>query len=509
MPLQVVGMSITSLGFAPFGAEAGDGQVSFTLQGKASQNMRVVLDFEGLGASASLDGTMATNAPLLGFSGIAKLTAEKPAAVFAALGSPIASAGGPVALEATIVPMTDGLQFKALSLNLGGQSVSGDGRLSAVHEVKLDLSGGAWRMGDLAALALAPWNGPSTFPTGRFGANWPFGLSGDISLKPASLIDPFGVALTGANLRLISNTQGKSFALRAAGDVQFDAKLQQKGAAFASEGTIAYPVPLDKAFAFSAKPSSLAGQTFYKGTFAGEGYSPLALLRGLSGSGTISFSGLKVNGLAPDPFYAAANAAKTGEELARAFSGLNKGEGVGFAAQEAKCELKDGALHCETLKTDTQEAALAFTASGDVADAIVAAEVVLNSKSQSTLPPMRLLLSGQPGSMGERLDTTALSAKLGTALINKDMEELARLQKEQQKADAEAAKQAEDDKAKYDAFQAQRNELRLQARMIKVFQQQRTLDAARLKAVVDAAVVYGQSILKDERRRLLQRLPAH
>ena len=85
------------------------------------------------------------------------------------------------------------------------------------------------------------------------------------------------------------------------------------------------------------------------------------------------------------------------------------------------------------------------------------------------------------------------------------MEELARLEKEQKKADAEAAQQTQDDKTKFDNFQAQRNELRLQARMIKVFQQQRALDAARGKAALDAAVVYGQSIVKEEKRRLLQR----
>ena len=75
------------------------------------------------------------------------------------------------------------------------------------------------------------------------------------------------------------------------------------------------------------------------------------------------------------------------------------------------------------------------------------------------------------------------------------------------KDEADAAAQTAADKSKFDAFQAQRMELRLQQRMIKVFAQQRAMDSARAKATLDAAVNYGLSIAKDEKRRLLQRLP--
>ena len=98
-------------------------------------------------------------------------------------------------------------------------------------------------------------------------------------------------------------------------------------------------------------------------------------------------------------------------------------------------------------------------------------------------------------------------SKLGATLISKDMAELDRIAQEQKKAEAEAAAQAQADKNKFDAFQAQRVELRLQQRMIKVFAQQRAIDSARAKAALDAALGYGLSIAKDERRRLLQRLP--
>ena len=493
------------MGFAPYGPEAGDGQVSLTMQGQASENLRTVVDFEGLDASAVFDGKIKPAAAFMGLNGSVQVKTEKSTALLASLGSPIAG-GGPLSLSGQLVPDGDALSAQKLQLTLAGQTFAGSGRITANHEIKLDLAGGTLRIGDLAALALAPWNGEGAFPSGRFAASWPLGLIGEINLKPAALIDPIGTSLSNATLKLSSNTDGRGFALTADGGVDFATTLKQKGAAFSVDGKVAYPFALANAYALVGKPSVLVGDAIYKGTFAGEGYSPLALLRGLSGKGMLSLSAFKMNGLAPDPFYAAAAAAKTGDELSKAFADLNKGAGVAFNNQQLNCATQDGTSKCDTARTDTQQAAVTFTPSFDVAEGVVSAEVALNAKSQDALPAMRWLFSGMPGAVSERLDTQALSAKLGTALINKDMEELARLQKQQQKIDADAAAQAQDDKTKFEAFQSQRAELRLQVRMINVFKIQRGYDEARLKASIDQAIAYGQSILKEEKRRFLQRL---
>ena len=498
------------LGVQSYGPEAGDGQISLTMQGKQAQPMRVVMDISGLGASAFFDGTMRGEAPFMALNGNAKVTADNAKALLAALGSPLPGGDAPLRVEAKLQPKGDGLRATALSLTVANQTMVGSAVIAANHDVKIELLGGTLRMADLAALALAPWNGKGSFPNGRFASEWPYGLTGEITLKPLALIDPLGVTLRDVALNLSASTErrGLNFTARNAAGVEAgaNAKLTQKGAAFALEGNVVYPISLQDVFAFAAKPAALSGAAIYTGSFAGEGYSPLALVRGLSGTGTLALVQVVVNNLAPDPFYAAANAAKSGDEIAKAFAGLNKGTGVNFGPQDLKCDLNDGAAKCEAAKTETVEAALRFTPSVDLAEGTVVGEIALTSKSQSDLPPMRLLLAGTAGAVGERLDTAALSAKFGTALINKDMEELARLQKEQQKADVEAAVQSENDKAKYDAFQAQRSEIKLQQRMIKVFAQQRALDAARYKAGLDAAIAYGQSILKDEKRRLQQRV---
>ena len=497
-------------GVQPVGPEAGDGQVSLTMQTKQTEPMRVVMDFNGFGASASFDGTAMPQTPFLGLNGNVKVSTAKANLLLASFGSPLLGIDAPLQFEAKLTPSDGGLLASGLMLTVTNQDLTGSAKLAPNNALQVNLVGGTLRMGDLAALALAPWNGVGTFPGGRFAAGWPLGLTGEVHLMPASLIDPMGVTLRDADLRLSSSTEGRGFnftALNALGAaVKVNAKLVQKGAAFALDGNAVYPFPLENVYAFAAKPAAVSGSAVYKGNFAGEGYSPLALLRGLSGTGSLTLAQVAVNDLTPDPFYAAANAAKSGDELAQAFTGLNKGSGVAFPAQDLKCEIKDGVAHCDAAKAETVEATLDFTPSADLADGLISGEILLNSKSQSSLPAVRVLLSGKPGAMAQRLDAAALSVKLGTALINKDMEELARLQKEQQKADAEAVVQSQNDKAKYDAFQGQRSELRLQARMIKVFEVQRLRDLKLFKAALDAAVNYGQSIIKDERRRLLQRL---
>jgi septal ring factor EnvC (AmiA/AmiB activator) len=81
---------------------------------------------------------------------------------------------------------------------------------------------------------------------------------------------------------------------------------------------------------------------------------------------------------------------------------------------------------------------------------------------------------------------------------------LDKVQKEQEKLVADQAAQVQADKDKFEAFQAQRLELRQRLKERKVFAAQRALDAARYKAAVDAAVIAGEAMVKEETRRFLE-----
>ncbi|MEP6828292.1 MAG: AsmA-like C-terminal region-containing protein, partial [Aestuariivirga sp.] len=500
------------LGFESKGTGGGDGQIALTASGNATQGYKTAIDIQGLGATAGFGGMYRPQNGGLGFDGTFALNAEHSDGVFAALGFPLAVSGnGSLALKADTISSADGLKVKTLSMQAGEQSLTGSGQLNKDGALKLDLSGGTLRMIDAVAFAATPWTGVGSFPNGSFEAGWPFGLSGELWLRPQSLTDFQGLSATESVIGISSNKDGRGLSVigRAAGGekMQIDGSLKPKGSGYALAGTVHYPLALTQIFKGDGKEFGLRGLAIVDGTFAGEGRSPLSLLNTISGAGKVDLGAGQLVGLAPDPFYAAIKDAKSNDEIQKAFADLATGGGLATPPAKLEFEAKDGGITVKPFALETEQARLSVLPTADLPNGTVTTIVTMTSKSQSDLPDMRMIYEGVPGAMKPRIDATALASKLGTALINKDMAELDRLAQEQKKAEADAAVQAEADKAKFDAYQAQRMELRLQQRMIKVFAQQRAIDDARAKAGLDAAVNYGLSIMKDEKRRLMQLVP--
>ena len=500
------------IGFDAKGAGGGDGQIAITASGNEAQGYRTAIDIQGLGATAGFAGTYRPQFGKLGFDGTFALNAEHSDAALAALGFPLATTGnGTLALKVETVLAPESLAFKNIALQVGTQSVKGSGKLAPEGVLKLDVSGGNVHLIDAVAAATSPWTGAGSFPNASFEGGWPFGLSGEIWLRPKNLSDFFGQLVSEPIIGLSSDAKGRGLSVIGrypdGGQLRLDASLKQKDNGYALAGAVHFPLPLAQIFIGGGKEFGPRGVAKVDGTFAGEGRSPLALLNTISGAGTLDAGAGQLVGLAPDPFYAAIKEAKSNEEIQKAFADLTSGPGIATQPMKFVFDAKDGAISFKPAGIETEQLRLALQPSADLPNGTLTTAVTLSSKLQPDLPEMHVIYEGAPGNMHTRVDAAALSSKLGTALINKDMAELDRIAQEQKKAEADAAVQAEADKNKFDAFQAQRMELRLQQRMIKVFAQQRAIDAARAKATLDAAVNYGLSILKDEKRRLLQRLP--
>ena len=500
------------LGFESKGTGGGDGQISLTGSGNAAQGYKTAIDIQGLGATAGFAGLYRPQNGRLGFDGTFALNAEHDDGVFTALGFPLGASGnGPLALKADTISSVDGLKIKAVTLQAGEQNLKGSGQLIRDGALKLDLSGGTLRMIDAVAFAAAPWTGAGSFPNGSFEGGWPFGLSGELWLRPQSFTDFQGLPLTEPVIGISSDKDGRSLSVigRAAGDgkMQIDGSLKAKGSSYALAGTVHYPLQLAQVFKGDSKEFGLRGSATLDGTFAGEGRSALSLLNTISGVGKVDVSAGQLVGLAPDPFYAAIKDAKSNAEIQKAFADLTTGPGLATQPAELEFKAKDGTITFKPLALESEQSRLSILPTVDLPNGNVATTVTMSSKAQIDLPDMRVIYEGMPGAMRSRVDAAALASKLGTELINKDMAELDRIALEQKKAEGDAAVQAQADKDKFDAFQAQRMELRLQQRMIKVFAQQRTIDAARAKASLDAALNYGLSIMKDEKHRLMQLVP--
>ncbi len=500
------------VGLDPKGETAGEGQLSLTANGNATAGYKTVADLEALGGSAVFNGNAKPAAIGLGLTGDFKFAADEGQIILQVLGFPVATwAMGPLTANATVAPKDDGLAIKSLNFKVGKQEIKGSGRLGKAGNLALDLQGGNFKLSDVASAVAAPWTGPGAWPNGSFQQGWPFGLSGEIWLRPATLADPLGVALSEAVIGTTNAAAGRGFSLvarRADGEqVKIDVTLKPKGDAQDMKASVHFPLELAQVFANAGKAVGPSGSAVFDGEFAGLGRSPSALMSGLSGTGTLNLAQAKITNLAPDSFFAAIKDVKSADEIQNAFAALTSGAGIDLGNASLNLTAKDGAITVQPLNLETAQALVTLAPSADLAGGTLTARIRLASKTQPELPPMDVIYEGPPGNVVMRATTAELSAKLGTVLINKDMAALDKIQKEQEKAARDAAAQTEQDKIKFDAFQSQRAELRLQQRMLKVFAAQRAMDAIRYKAAIDAAIADGLAQAKEEKRRFLQQLP--
>jgi len=501
-------------GVQPKTAANGEGSLALNLNGNWRQGFKTALDVHGYGAALGFTGNYKPVKDGIGLTGDARLEADNPTPLLNALGFPFAvdtSTGG-LSLGMSVAPKDKTLAVKQLVFKSGKQEIKGSGAIERGGVVHLDLEGGSFRLADALALNVAPWNGEGAWSNGSFDTGWPFGLSGEIWLKPNGLASLSGIPLGEPVVGLASDANGRSFSVVArepdGQQLKLDGTLAPKDSSYLLTANVHYPFGLEQLYAAPDKRIGFAGRAVVDGQFTAVGRSLATMLSTVNGSAVLDMAKPQLTGVSPDPFFAAIRDVKSRDEISSAFAALTSGDGVTLPPGKVQLTAKDGSVTIDPLPVETAEAQGQVTANADLSAGQFTTSVALHSKSQADLPEMKIIYQGLPGQMTMKADVAALSSKLGTALINKDMAALDQLMQEQKKAEADAAAQADLDKQKYDAFQMQRVELRLQQRMTKIYAGQRTIDAQIRKSELDAALQYGLSINKDEKKRLIRRLPA-
>jgi hypothetical protein len=89
-------------------------------------------------------------------------------------------------------------------------------------------------------------------------------------------------------------------------------------------------------------------------------------------------------------------------------------------------------------------------------------------KAKQGLPAMEIAYAGAPLALARSEDNAALTAALGFEILQQGVDELERLQQEQLRMAAEEEKARQEDEARLQAYYAQRDELRLRQREMKV-----------------------------------------
>jgi hypothetical protein len=135
--------------------------------------------------------------------------------------------------------------------------------------------------------------------------------------------------------------------------------------------------------------------------------------------------------------------------------------------------------------------------------------VVLSLKALPELPPMEISYSGTPSKLEAGEDRTALTSYLGFKVLEQGVDALEKVQKEQERMAIEEEKLRKLDEERLTAFYAQRAELRLRQRELKVHAAQRILDVELAKAEEQRLIRDGEAINKAELRLRQRELRVH
>ncbi len=489
-------------GFTPT-VSGGAGKLVLTAFGSTSTGFQTALDATVFDTKINYDGRYKASPTLPQFDGKFSVVVEDGALIGQAIGLPIPAAlSGPLHIDATVAPKDSGLIVALGSAHFGGQDISGELGLSADGLMSADLALPSLNLKSILTASFMPWNGKQAIMETAFADRVGFATSGEIWLRPSALQTGFGDDLKEAVLGLAFDSKGRSVSIASRGadgePFKLEFAVKPKASTFEVSGSGHFALDLFKNFKLRDGNSVASGLTIFDGRISGEGRSPQAALSTLNGKGSYMMQDAALTMVSPQNFFSSLKGIKDAGTLKNAFDILLQGPGMTLSAEQHKIDISNGTIIVEPLIVDTAEASVTFAPNYDVHTGDVIADVTIAPKSDAGLPAMRITYAGQASALDQRSDTSALSAKLGYAIIAKDLSELDRVQKEQAKLVANEEAQRRLDEQKFAAFQAQRGELRLRQRELRVHAAQRLLDAAKQKAEWDKILAAGAAINKSE-----------
>jgi hypothetical protein len=246
------------------------------------------------------------------------------------------------------------------------------------------------------------------------------------------------------------------------------------------------------------------GRVVFDGEVTGKGRSPGAVLAALVGQGNYTVKDFQLLQLAPDVFAQRLGDVKSATDLSGAFSVLEATAGVSVSSSSGTFNVKDGALLSSPIVVTGQNTNTVLTMSADAIGRTVSLVGEITIPTRSELPPVSVTYSGDPSAITKRSSTAQLAALLGHDLLARDLAALEKLQEQQKVLVQQEEDQRLNDVAKFEAYQAQRSELRQRQRELKVYSLLRERRVAETERFLTTFVPEGDAVNKVElvRQRL-------
>jgi AsmA family len=471
---------------------SGEGELRISGQGSFGGGVKLLVSLAALSALADFDGEMFMQADEnYRVSGQTTLTAQVPETLVRALGIPIVNAmTQPVTLTAAVNGSSAGLDLGNITGNLGGQALAGTIRIGADRRISANIDVEHASFPDVVSMIMLRWRNKLPDFDDPFASELPFGIKGEMWLRPKALSLWGREIANEAVIGVLSEPGSRRISLAGRSPkgetLAVELGIKPVSGQYEVEISGIAPVGLPALFTDTKGSVQIGGELSIEGQIKGTGLTPYAILADLTGKGRLQASGVRYINVAPQRFTDAMPKVVTAEDLSRAISLLDSGGGLDLGNFTSDITVTSGAARIAPLQRVFGKNTLTINAATDLAARTVSVSNQINFDPGAGLPQSSVVLSGPMGGVTVRSLTSEVASKLGYEILARDLAELERVQREQAQIIAKEEKQRLDDEAKFQAYQEQKAELRLRTREIKIFAAQRELDVQKAKAALDA-----------------------
>ncbi len=461
---------------------------------------------QALGGRLDYDGRFSPAAPGYGIDGKLALRATDARPLATAIGLPAALAEASVLVADTPVAWRDGgWAMTDIAGRLGSESFAGTLSLSPARVMDGRFTSGPARLVDLVAAAFLEWAGPDASLETGFASGLPAGLTGRLWLTPSLLEVYPNLVLRNAEIGLDAGADGVQLVMRgkdAGGqDAVVDIRSAGQEASRRLEASVRLPVDLARELKLVNDAPVAEGLGQIELRMAGTGRSPAAALAAAAGEGRYGFSGFRLRGVTPEAFTAALAEAKDAAGMTAAFDALRGGPGLGIGEASGAITLKDGEAQFAPLEHRDGQAEVTVRTLADLVQGEIDIDIGLVFRAREGLPPMSIAYAGPPGALARSENNSELATKLGVTIMQEGIVELERLQQEQARLAALEEVQRREDEARLQAYYAQRDELLLRRRELRVHGELQAMEADRLRRQIEAERAANAEINKTEMRQ--------
>jgi hypothetical protein len=434
--------------------------------------------------------------------------------LLAALKIPALSAVGGQLSFATKINTAGNIQsFDEIEAKLSAFTLSGSAALKDQTQFTGDFDVGDISLVSTIAPVFLPWNGSAQPLEETFARTLPFGLTGVVWVRPKTLEIYPGLAVGNAQIGITAAADVTEFIASAkteeGDDITVEITSRPANEGRKITGRVTVPVDVFQHLKQSEGRAVAAGLATVDVKVEGVGRSPGGVLALLNGKGTFTLQDGKLLNITPENFSRLILTAKDAESVELAFAGLRSGDGITLGPVSGSVAVANGVATFTPFGMTGPDAQVLVKPIAELADGKIDLGVVLSLKALPELPPMEISYSGTPSQLVAGEDRTALTSYLGFKVLEQGVDALEKVQAEQERMAIEEEKLRKVDEERLTAFYAQRAELRLRQRELKVQAAQRILDVELAKVEEQRLIRDGEAINKAELRLRQRELRVH